>query len=156
MMHHLKLLFIRAKVNNLVVNKVFVDGGATVNLMLYSLFKKIGKTYEDLKPHSMVLSNYEGKTNNILGVIQVDLSVVSTSKLTLFMVIKSNSNYNLQLGRKWIHEIGAVPSTLHQRVSIWRKDGIIENIESDQTYYKAEVGKVGRRGFDRNLAKIPP
>lgn len=46
----------------------------------------------------MVLSNYEGKTSDILGVIQVDLSVRSTSRLTLFMVIKSNSYYNLLLG----------------------------------------------------------
>lgn len=47
-MYHLKPLFIRAKVNVMVVNKVFVDGGATINLMPYSLFKNIGKTDEDL------------------------------------------------------------------------------------------------------------
>lgn len=155
MMYHLKTIFIRAEVDNLVVNKVFVDGGATVNLMSYSLFKKIRKTYEDLSPHNMVLSNYESKTSNILGVVQVDISVGSTSKLTLFMVIKSNANYNLLLGREWIHGIGVVPSTLHQRVAIWREDSIVKNIEADQSYYKVEVGTFERRNFDRNLEKIP-
>ena len=33
MMYHLKPLFIRAKVDGFPVNKVFVDGGAAVNLM---------------------------------------------------------------------------------------------------------------------------
>ena len=38
MMYHLKPLFIRAKVDGMAVNKVFVDGGATVNLRPYTLF----------------------------------------------------------------------------------------------------------------------
>ena len=42
-MYHLKPLFIRAKVDRMAVNKVFIDGGAVVNLMPYTLFKKMGK-----------------------------------------------------------------------------------------------------------------
>lgn len=75
MMYHLKPLFIKAKVDGLAVNKVFVDGGAVVNLMPLTLLKKMGKGEEDLQPHNMVLSNYKGKTNSILGVLQVKLTV---------------------------------------------------------------------------------
>lgn len=69
MMYHLKPLFIRAKVDGIMVNKVFVDGEAAVNLMPYTLFIKMGKGNEDLRQHTMVLSNYEGKTSNIMGVV---------------------------------------------------------------------------------------
>lgn len=138
------------------INKVFVDGGAIINLMPYSLFKKMGNIDEDLRSYNMVLSNYEGKNSHILGVIQVDLLVGSTSRSTLFMVITSNTNYNLLIGSEWIHEIGVVPSTLHQRVAVWREDGIVENIEIDQSYYKDEFGKVRRKDFDINLGKILP
>lgn len=55
MMYHLKPLFIREKVDNIIVNKVFVDEGTAVNLMLYSLFKKIGKSDKNLRPHNMVM-----------------------------------------------------------------------------------------------------
>lgn len=92
-MYHLKPLFIRDKVDGTVVNKMFVDRGATVNLMPHSLFKRMGNTDEDLRPNNIVLSNYEGKTRHILGVIQVDLSIGSTSRPTLFMVIKSNVSH---------------------------------------------------------------
>lgn len=98
MMYHLKPLFIREKVDNMVVKKVFIDRGAVVNLMPHSFFKKTGKD-ADLQPHNMVLSNYEGKTSHILGVIQVELSIGSITRTTLFMVITSNANYNLLLGR---------------------------------------------------------
>jgi len=56
MKRHLKPLFIKAKINNIGVNKVLVDGGATVNLLPQFLLKKIGLPYSDLKPHNVVLS----------------------------------------------------------------------------------------------------
>lgn len=145
MMYHLKPLFIREKVDRITVNKVFVDGGATGNLIPYTLFKKMGKGDDDLRQHNMVLSNYEGKTNNILGVVQVDLVVGTTTRSTLFMVINSKVNLNLLLGRECIHGIGAVPSTVHQRLIIWRKDGIVGNIKADQSYYRIDEVKGSKK-----------
>lgn len=60
----------------------------------------------------MVMSNHEGKTNNIIGVVQVDLVVGTTIRSTLFMV-DSKAIFNLLLGREWIHGIGYVPSMVH-------------------------------------------
>lgn len=48
MMYHLKPLFTKVKVDNMPVNNVFIDGGATANLMSCYLFKKRGKTNVDL------------------------------------------------------------------------------------------------------------
>lgn len=73
--------------------------------MPYTLLKKMGKDDEDLRQHNMVLSNYEGKTNNVKGVVQVDLAVETTTRSTLFMVIDSKAIFNLLLGREWIHGI---------------------------------------------------
>ncbi|XP_050897147.1 uncharacterized protein LOC127103965 [Lathyrus oleraceus] len=155
MIYHLKPLFIRAKVDGMAVNKVFVDEGAAVNLMPYTLFKKMGKVDEDLQQHNMVLSNYEGKTSNIMGVVQVDLAVGTTTHSTFFMVIHSKANFNLLLGREWIHGIGFVPSTVHQRLIIWRKDDIIENIEADQSYYRVD-DRGSKRLFGQHLMNIAP
>lgn len=60
------------------------------------------------------------------------------------------------LGHEWTHWIGVVPLTLHQRIAIWREGGIVEGIEAYQSYYKAEIGKVWKKYFDMNLAKIQP
>lgn len=61
----------------------------------------------------MVLSNYKGKVITTLGVIQVDLTVGTITMPTMFMVIASKANYNMLLGREWIHGIGVVPSSMH-------------------------------------------
>jgi hypothetical protein len=103
-----------------------------------------------------VLSNYEGKTGYSLGAIQVDVDVGSVVRPTLFLVIQSKANFNLLLGREWIHGVGAVPSTLHQKLILWREDGIVENIEADQSFYMSEVDNVTPQTFDKNLANIAP
>lgn len=87
------------------VNKILVDGGTAVNLMMQFRLKRIGKFETDLRPNNMVLSNYEGKIGHTLGVIQVDLTVGSITRPTMFMAITSRDNYNLLLGREWIHGI---------------------------------------------------
>ena len=120
------------------------------------LLKKIGKSLVDLHPHNIVLSNYEGETGFSLVAIQLDVVVGSTVRPTLFLVVVSKANYNLLLGREWIHGVGAVPSTLHQRLIIWRDDGIVENVEADQSYFKTEVHHLTKHSFDKKLATISP
>jgi len=156
MNHHLKPLFIQAKINGVGVNKALVDGGATVNLLPQSLLSKIGLSDTDLKPHNVVLTNYEGTTRNSLGDVEVELIVGSVSRTTMFMVVPSKANFNVLLGREWIRGVGAVPSTLHQRIAIWRGDGLVENIETDQSYFLAEVNNINKSNFDKHLANISP
>lgn len=61
MMYHLEPLLIRAKMDSVAVNKVFVNTGVVVNLMPQSLVRKIGKFNTNLRPQNMVLLNYAGK-----------------------------------------------------------------------------------------------
>lgn len=124
--------------------------------MSHYMRKRFGKDDTDTKPHNMVLSNYEGKVGTTIGVIQVGLAVKTITRLIMFMVISLKANYNMLLGREWIHGIGAVPSSMHQRVTIWRRDRIVENIGEDQIYFMDEVNHVDKRGFNRNLAHIAP
>jgi hypothetical protein len=94
MKSHLKPLFIQEKVDEIGVNKVLVDDGGALNLMPHSLLKRIGKTDKDLKPHNVILSNYEGKDGYSPGAIQVSLMVGTVVRPTLFMVVPSKANFN--------------------------------------------------------------
>lgn len=99
--------------------------------MLKIMLKIIGTYCTDLKPHNMVLSNYEGKIGHTLGAIQIDLTINSITRPTMFMVITLRYNQNLLMGSEWIYDIGAIPSSLHQRISIWRQVSFIENVKDD-------------------------
>jgi hypothetical protein len=45
---------------------------------------------------------------------------------------------------------------MHQRLAIWKEDGVLENIEADQSYFLAEVDTITKKTFDKQLAKIAP
>ena len=58
--------------------------------------------------------------------------------------------------REWIHGVGVVPSSMNQRLLLWRPDGMVKNIEADQSYYLGEVNHLGLADFDKNLAHTGP
>lgn len=66
-----------------------MDGRASINLMLSSILRKIGKKDTDLRSHNMCLFDYEGKTRKALGVIQLEIFVGTIVRPALFMVISS-------------------------------------------------------------------
>ncbi|BFG33334.1 hypothetical protein CerSpe_196080 [Prunus speciosa] len=52
---HLKPLYISAHVEGIPVSKVVVDCGATVNILSYSLMRKLDKSREDLIPSDVLI-----------------------------------------------------------------------------------------------------
>lgn len=45
---------------------------------------------------------------------------------------------------------------MHQRLIIWRKDDIIENIKLDQSYYRIDEAKHSKKYFYQHLENIIP
>lgn len=64
----------------------------------------------NLRPHNMVLSDYEGKTSKALRVTLANIVVGTVVRPTLFVVIPSRDNYNLLMGQEWIHGMEKLPS----------------------------------------------
>jgi hypothetical protein len=46
---HKKPLYVKGHLDEVPVNQMMIDGGASVNIMLVSLFKELGHTEGDLK-----------------------------------------------------------------------------------------------------------
>src|SRR5512135_2875179 len=64
---HLKPLYINGYVNGKPMSKMMVDGGAAVNLMPYTTFRKLGRTTEDLIKTNMVLKDFGGNQSETKG-----------------------------------------------------------------------------------------
>ena len=64
---HLKALYVKGFVDGKPMNKMLVDGGASVNLMPYTTFRKLGKGPEDLMETDMMLKDFGGNTSKTRG-----------------------------------------------------------------------------------------
>jgi hypothetical protein len=122
---HLKALFFKGFVNGKPGTKMLVDEGAAVNLMPYTILRKIRKSDENLTQTDMMLVDFEGNISPVQGAICVELTIGSKTLSTAFFVIKGRGSYNLLLGRDWIHANCCVPSTMHQCIIPWIEDSVV-------------------------------
>jgi hypothetical protein len=54
---HLKPLYIRGHIDGRSISRMLVDGGVAVNLMLYSVFKKLGRKDNELVKNNLTMNN---------------------------------------------------------------------------------------------------
>jgi hypothetical protein len=107
---HMRPLYLRGYVNGKPLTKMFVDGGAVVNVMPYTTFRKLGMGPGDLMPTSIVLNDFAGNPSDTKGCVHVDLMIRSKTLLTTFFVIEGKGAYSLLLGRDWICDTLKIPS----------------------------------------------
>jgi hypothetical protein len=96
---HLKALFVKGRVNGQPVSKILIDGGATINIMPYVMYQKLGKGDQDLTKTDMMLKDFEGNVSPAKGTVCVELTIDSKTLPTMFFVINGKGAYNLLLGR---------------------------------------------------------
>ena len=84
---HLKPMYIRGYLNGNLVSRMMVDGGAVVNLMPYSVFRKLQLEDSDLMKTNMVLNGFDRKEGiEAKGMISLELTVGSKTLATAFFV----------------------------------------------------------------------
>jgi hypothetical protein len=135
---HMRQLYLKGYVNGKPLTKMFVDGGAAVNVMSYTTFRKLGMGPGDLTPTSIILNDFAGNPSDTKGCVHVDLMIGSKTLLTTFFVIDGKGAYSLLLGRDWIHANCCIPSTMHQQLIQW-VDGDIEVVLADDSVSVANV-----------------
>jgi hypothetical protein len=131
-------LYWKGYVNGKPLTKMFVDGGAAVNVMPYTTFRKLGMGPGDLTPTSIILNDFAGNPSDTKGCVHVDLMIGSKTLLTTFFVIEGKGAYSLLLGRDWIHANCCIPSTMHQQLVQWVDDDI-EVVQADDSVSIANV-----------------
>ena len=123
---HNDALVVRMLIGNYDVGKVYVDNGASVNVMFQKLFSQLGLRDSDLKPCHVNLKAFNGNMTFPLGQITLPVRAGPVQSMETFVVIQERSAYNVILGRPWIHAIKAVPSSYHQSIRFPSPEGVME------------------------------
>ena len=105
---------------------IMVDQGSCVEVMYPDLYKGLNLKPEDLTIYDSPLVSFEGKVVILKGQIrlpvQASLEVVEVD----FIMVNAYSPYTAIVARPWLHTLGAVSSTLHQKVKYPSGDQIKE------------------------------
>ena len=96
--NHVKPLYVRGHLDGRPISRMLVDGGAVVNVMPYSLFRKLGKVDEELVKTNMTLAGVGGENPiEAKGIASMELTIGSKTIATTFFVAEVQGNYSLIL-----------------------------------------------------------
>jgi hypothetical protein len=132
----LKSFYVQGHIDGKPIFRMFIDGGTTINLMLYSVFKKLGREDNKLVKTNMMLIGVGGNPMEAWGIISMELTIGSKSLATAFFVVEVQGNYSVIIGRGWIHANHCIPFALHQFLIKWI-DNEIEVVHADASAYIA-------------------
>ena len=114
------------------MRQVLVDKGSAVEIMYPNLYKGLNLKPENLTAYESPLVSFEGKT--VIPKGQIKLPTQTDSKVVEvdFIVVDSYSPYTAIVARPWLHALGAISSTLHQKVKYSSK-GLVKEILGSQS-----------------------
>ena len=113
------------------MKRVMVDQGSATEIMYHDLYKGLSLRAKDLTPYSSPLVSFEGKVIIPKGQIRLPVQTGSKTVEVDFIVVDAYSPYTAIVARPWLHTLGAVSSTLHQKVK-YPAEGRIKKILGDQ------------------------
>ncbi|KAM2096522.1 hypothetical protein COP2_019241 [Malus domestica] len=112
-LHHLKPLYVVAHIEGYLVSKIFVDCGATINIMPVTIMKTLRRFNDELIPSGITMSSFVGDKSP-KGVLPLEVNIVDRNHMTAFFIVDSKTEYNALLDRDWIHQTNCIPSSLYQ------------------------------------------
>jgi hypothetical protein len=78
--------------------EMLVDGGATVNLIPYSVLKKLGRENDELVKINLTLNGMGGHPMEARCVVSMLLTIGRKSLTSAFFIVEVQGNYSVILG----------------------------------------------------------
>ena len=132
---HDDVIVVTLRIGGYDMRRVLVDQGSAVEVMYLDLYEGLNLKLEDLTAYDSPLVSFEGKIVTPRGQIRLPIQTSLEVAEVDFIVVDAYSPYMAIVARPWLYALGAVSSTLHQKVK-YPLEGQVKEIMGDQTMAK--------------------
>ena len=108
------------------VKRVMVDDGSGAEIMYPDLYKGLKLKPKDLTAYNSPLMTFDGKIVMPKGQIRLPMQTGLEIVEVDFIVMDIYSLYTAIVAKPWLHTLGAVASTMHQKVKFPFKGRVLE------------------------------
>ncbi|XP_059591682.1 uncharacterized protein LOC132253520 [Vitis vinifera] len=119
-------LILSLEIGDFDVRRILVDPGSSADLVQASVISHMGHSLTGLENPRRILSGFNGASTTSLGDIVLSVQAGPVTLHVQFSVVQDLSLFNVIFGRTWLHYMKVIPSTYHQMVSFFTKDGQID------------------------------
>ena len=142
---HDDALLITLRIEGYDVKRVMVDEGSAAEIMYPELFKGLKLKSEDLMPYNSPLMSFDGKLVTPKGMIRLPIQTGPEIVEVNFIVVDTYFSYTAIVGRPWLHTLGDVASSLHQKVKFPLGDRVLEIQGCQPTARQCMVAAISHR-----------
>ncbi|KAI5399128.1 hypothetical protein KIW84_064489 [Lathyrus oleraceus] len=98
------------------MSNVLVDTGSSLNVLPKSTISRLSYQWPPMRQSGVVVKAFDGSRKIVIGEVDLPIKIGPSDFQITFQVMDIHPSYSCLLGRPWIHEAGAVTSTLHQKL----------------------------------------
>ena len=104
---------------------VLVDNGSSLNVLPNSTLSKLSYQGAPMRFSGVVVKAFDGSSKTVIGEVDLPIKISMCLFHITFQVMDIHAAYICLLGRPWIHEVGAVTSTLHQKLKFVKNGKLV-------------------------------
>ena len=106
------------------VPMVLIDNGFALNVCPFRTDLTVSLDMETIIPSPLYVKAYDNTSRKVIGTFKARCKIGLMETIVEFHIMDITLNYNLLVGKAWLHPNGAIPSLLHQKMKILWKGGI--------------------------------
>ncbi|KAI5420857.1 hypothetical protein KIW84_044622 [Lathyrus oleraceus] len=98
------------------MSNVLVDTGSFLNVLPKTTLSRLSYQGPPMRQSGVVVKAFDGSRKTVIREVNLPIKIGPSDFQVTFQVMDIHPSYSCLLGRPWIHEAGAVTSTLHQKL----------------------------------------
>ena len=102
---------------------ILIDNGSALIVCHFRTALTAGLDMETIIPSPLTVRAYNNISRKVMVTFKAPCKIGPMETIVAFHVMDITPNYNLLLGRAWLHPNGVIPCSLHQKMKIPWKGG---------------------------------
>ncbi|KAI5430418.1 hypothetical protein KIW84_034845 [Lathyrus oleraceus] len=107
------------------LSNVLVDTGSSLDVFPKSTLAKLSYQGAPMRQSGVVVKAFDGSHKTVIGELELSIKIGPSYFQITFQVMDIHPSYSCLLGRPWIHEAGAVTSTMHQKLKFVKNKKLV-------------------------------
>jgi hypothetical protein len=107
------------------LSNVLVDTGSSLIVLPKSTLSKLSYQGAPMRYSGVIVKAFDGSRKTVIGEVDLPVKIGPSDFQITFQVMDIHPTYRCLFGRPWIHEAGAVTSTLHQKLKFVKNGKLV-------------------------------
>ncbi|XP_050909228.1 uncharacterized protein LOC127123004 [Lathyrus oleraceus] len=132
---------------------VLVETGSSLNVLSKTTLSKLSYHSTLMRFSGVVVKAFDGSRKTVIGEVDRPMKIGSCLFQIMFQVMDISLTYSCLLGCTWIHEAGAVTSTLHQKLK-FMKNGMLVIVSGEQATLVSHLSSFSYINVDEAMGML--